>query len=141
MYGAASRRICHRGPKLSDVSRVQCCRFLKPAKEAANERSESLSRCITTRPNVTASVAATPLSHGRDKAGAVGCCALEDAGVEFIDENGGGPGVRLEMLHKVTSASSCVRKAASSAFRGRGPCGGRFGLRHASAAGRLGAAG
>jgi hypothetical protein len=67
--------------------------------------------------------------------------ALESAGVEFIDENGGGPGVRLEMLHKVTSASSCVRKAASSAFRGRGPCGGRFGLRHASAAGRLGAAG
>jgi hypothetical protein len=93
MYGAASRRICHRGPKLSDVSRVQCCRFLKPAKEAANERSESLSRC---------SVAATPLSHGRDKAGTVGCCALEDAGVEFIDENGGGPGVRLEMLHRVT---------------------------------------
>jgi hypothetical protein len=69
MYGAASRRIRHRGPKLSDVSRVQCCRFLKPAKEAANERSESLSRCITTRPDVTASVSATPLSHGRDKAG------------------------------------------------------------------------
>ena len=26
--------------------------------------------------------------------------ALEDAGVEFIDENGGGPGVRLAAKHK-----------------------------------------
>ena len=26
--------------------------------------------------------------------------ALEDAGVEFIDENGGGPGVRLRKTHK-----------------------------------------
>jgi len=26
--------------------------------------------------------------------------ALENAGVEFIDENGGGPGVRLRKLHR-----------------------------------------
>jgi hypothetical protein len=26
--------------------------------------------------------------------------ALEAAGVEFIDENGGGPGVRLRKLHQ-----------------------------------------
>jgi hypothetical protein len=26
--------------------------------------------------------------------------ALEDAGVEFIDENGGGPGVRLRKRHR-----------------------------------------
>ena len=29
--------------------------------------------------------------------------ALESAGVEFIDENGGGPGVRLRMRHQKKS--------------------------------------
>ena len=28
--------------------------------------------------------------------------ALELAGIEFIDENGGGPGVRLRKLHQAT---------------------------------------
>jgi hypothetical protein len=28
------------------------------------------------------------------------CSALESAGVEFIDENGGGPGVRLRKRHQ-----------------------------------------
>ncbi len=32
---------------------------------------------------------------GRDKTGAKIRSAMESAGVEFIDENGGGPGVRL----------------------------------------------
>jgi hypothetical protein len=32
---------------------------------------------------------------GRDDTGAKIHSALESAGVEFIDENGGGPGVRL----------------------------------------------
>jgi hypothetical protein len=29
--------------------------------------------------------------------------ALESAGIEFIDENGGGPGVRLRKRHKKKS--------------------------------------
>jgi predicted transcriptional regulator len=32
---------------------------------------------------------------GRDETGKRICSALQSAGVEFIDENGGGPGVRL----------------------------------------------
>ncbi|MFZ2077886.1 MAG: helix-turn-helix transcriptional regulator [Xanthobacteraceae bacterium] len=32
---------------------------------------------------------------GRDETGKKICSALQSAGVEFIDENGGGPGVRL----------------------------------------------
>jgi transcriptional regulator with XRE-family HTH domain len=35
------------------------------------------------------------LLGGRDETGAKISAALEAAGVEFIDENGGGPGVRL----------------------------------------------
>ena len=33
---------------------------------------------------------------GRDETGAKIRAALESAGIEFIDENGGGPGVRLK---------------------------------------------
>jgi DNA-binding XRE family transcriptional regulator len=37
---------------------------------------------------------------GRDTTGMKICSALESAGVEFIDENGGGPGVRLRKRHQ-----------------------------------------
>jgi hypothetical protein len=37
---------------------------------------------------------------GRDETGIKIRSALESAGVEFIDENGGGPGVRLRKRHK-----------------------------------------
>ena len=37
---------------------------------------------------------------GRDDTGAKIRSALETAGVEFIDENGGGPGVRLRKRQK-----------------------------------------
>ena len=36
---------------------------------------------------------------GRDETGEKICSALRSAGVEFIDENGGGPGVRLRKRH------------------------------------------
>ena len=37
---------------------------------------------------------------GRDQTGIKIRSALESAGVEFIDENGGGPGVRLRKRHQ-----------------------------------------
>jgi predicted transcriptional regulator len=37
---------------------------------------------------------------GRDETGVKIRSALESAGVEFIDENGGGPGVRLRKRHQ-----------------------------------------
>jgi hypothetical protein len=37
---------------------------------------------------------------GRDETGAKIRSALEAAGVEFIEENGGGPGVRLKKRHR-----------------------------------------
>ena len=40
---------------------------------------------------------------GRDETGVKIRSALESAGVEFIDENGGGPGVRLRKRHQKKS--------------------------------------
>jgi hypothetical protein len=40
---------------------------------------------------------------GRDETGDKIRLALESAGVEFIDENGGGPGVRLRKRHQKKS--------------------------------------
>jgi len=40
---------------------------------------------------------------GRDETGAKIRSALESAGIEFIDENGGGPGVRLRKRHQSKS--------------------------------------
>jgi DNA-binding XRE family transcriptional regulator len=40
---------------------------------------------------------------GRDETGMKIRVALESAGVEFIDENGGGPGVRLRKRHQKKS--------------------------------------
>jgi hypothetical protein len=37
---------------------------------------------------------------GRDETGIKIRSALESAGIEFIDENGGGPGVRLRKRHQ-----------------------------------------
>jgi transcriptional regulator with XRE-family HTH domain len=41
------------------------------------------------------------LLGGRNETGAKIQNALEFAGVEFIDENGGGPGVRLRKRHQI----------------------------------------
>ena len=43
------------------------------------------------------------LLGGRDETGIKIRSALESAGVEFIDENGGGPGVRLRKRHQKKS--------------------------------------
>jgi len=40
---------------------------------------------------------------GRDETGMKICSALESAGIQFIDENGGGPGVRLRKRHQKKS--------------------------------------
>jgi transcriptional regulator with XRE-family HTH domain len=41
--------------------------------------------------------------RGLDETGKKICSALESAGVEFIDENGGGPGLRLRKRHQKKS--------------------------------------
>lgn len=42
--------------------------------------------------------------------------ALEAAGVEFIDENGGGPGARLRKLAKESRGNMRIRRTAGSEF-------------------------
>ena len=58
---------------------------------------------------------------GRDETGAKICSALETAGVEFLEENGGGPGVRLrkrQVKHGKRASRSRGRRTSLAEIRG-----------------------
>jgi hypothetical protein len=46
--------------------------------------------------------------------------ALESAGIEFIDENGGGPGVRLRRRQQKKKKQDAARSATHARFRTQG---------------------
>jgi DNA-binding XRE family transcriptional regulator len=56
---------------------------------------------------------------GRDETGSKIRLALETAGVEFIDENGGGPGVRLRKRQNPLSDASARQSALSHTLKSR----------------------
>jgi transcriptional regulator with XRE-family HTH domain len=74
---------------------------MKAARALLGWSQEDLAeKAVVSVPTVKRLEAADGMLGGREETGRKLCTALEKAGIEFIDENGGGVGVRLKIRQK-----------------------------------------